>query len=59
MRRWAGWFGLAGFVVFLVALPLYFVGVGPAHVWRRVQVNNLVTRTNTLIVIRTALADPL
>jgi hypothetical protein len=29
VRRWAGAFRLAGFVVFLVALPLYFVGVGP------------------------------
>ena len=29
IRRWAGGFGIAGFVVFLAALPLYFVGVGP------------------------------
>lgn len=28
--RWAGAFGVAGFVVFLVALPLYFVGPQPA-----------------------------
>jgi Na+/phosphate symporter len=60
VRRWASSFGLAGFVVFLVALPLYFVGVGPgARLEDAVQFSNLVTRTNTFIVIRTALADPL
>jgi len=26
VARWAGAFGVAGLVVFLVALPLYFVG---------------------------------
>jgi len=28
VRRWAGAFGLAGFAVAMVALPLYFAGVG-------------------------------
>ena len=60
VRRWAGAFGLAGFVVFLVALPLYFVGVGPgARLEDTAQFSNLVTRTNTFILIRTSLADPL
>ena len=60
VRRWAGAFGLAGFVVFVVALPLYFLGAGPAaRLEDAVQFSNLVTRTNTFIVIRTVLADPL
>ena len=60
VRRWAGWFGVAGFAVFLVALPLYFIGVGPAaRLEDAAQFSDLVTRTNTLILIRTSLADPL
>ena len=60
VRRWAGGFGVAGFVVFLAALPLYFVGVGPAaQLQDTAQYSDLVTRTNTFILIRTALADPL
>ncbi len=59
-RRWAGAFGLAGFVVFLAALPLYFVGVGPgARLEDTGQFSSLVARTNTFILIRTSLADPL
>jgi hypothetical protein len=60
VRRWAGGFGVAGFIVFLVALPLYFVGVGPAaRLEDTAQFSDLVLRTNTYILIRTALADPL
>jgi Na+/phosphate symporter len=60
VRRWAGWFGVAGFAVFLVALPLYFLGVGPAaRLEDAAQFSDLVTRTNTFILIRTSLADPL
>jgi len=60
IRRWAGGFGIAGFVVFLAALPLYFVGVGPgAPLENTAQFSDLTARTNTFILIRTALADPL
>lgn len=60
VRRWAGWFGVAGFIVFLVALPLYFVGVGPAaRLEDAAQFSDLITRTNTFILIRATLADPL
>ena len=60
IRRWAGGFGIAGFVVFLAALPLYFVGVGPgAPLENTAQFSDLITRTNSFILIRTALADPL
>lgn len=60
IRRWAGSFGVAGFVVFLVALPLYFIGVGPgARLEDTAQFSAFVTKTNTFILIRTALADPL
>ena len=60
VRHLAGWFGVAGFVVFLAALPLYFIGVGPvAPLEDTTQYSDLITRTNTFILIRTALADPL
>ena len=59
VRRVAGGFGVAGFVVFLAALPLYFVGVGPAaQLQDTAQYSDLVTRTHTFILIRTALTDP-
>jgi hypothetical protein len=60
VRRWAGGFGVAGFVVFLAALPLYFLGVGPgARLEDTAQFSNFVTRTNNFILIRTSLTDPL
>ena len=60
VRRWMGASGLAGFVVFLVALPLYFLGVGPgAQLVDTAQYSSLVTRTNTFIILRTSIADPL
>jgi hypothetical protein len=60
VRRWAGGFGVAGFIVFLAALPLYFIGVGPAaRLEDTAQFSSLVARTNTFILIRTALTDPL
>jgi hypothetical protein len=60
VRRWAGGFGVAGFIVFLLALPLYFVGVGPAALLEdTARYSDLVTRTSSFILIRTSLADPL
>jgi uncharacterized membrane protein (DUF485 family) len=60
VRRWAGGFGVAGFIVFLAALPLYFIGVGPAaRLEDTAQFSSLVARTNTFILIRTTLTDPL
>ena len=60
VRRWAGAFGVAGFVVFLVALPLYFVGPQPAaRLEDAVQLSDSVSRASTLILTRATLADPL
>jgi len=60
VRRWAGGFGVAGFIVFILALPLYFLGVGPgAPLEDAAAFSNLVARTNAFILIRTTLADPL
>jgi hypothetical protein len=60
VRRWAGAFGLAGFVVFLIALPLYFVGPQPAaRLEDTVQFSDSLSRASTLILMRTTLADPL
>ena len=60
VRRWAGAFGVAGFVLFLVALPLYFIGLQPvARLEDTVQFSDSVTRASTLILTRATLADPL
>jgi uncharacterized BrkB/YihY/UPF0761 family membrane protein len=60
VRRWTGAFGVAGFVVFLVALPLYFVGPQPAaRLEDTVQFSDSMSRAITLILTRTTLADPL
>jgi Na+/phosphate symporter len=60
VRRWAGAFGVAGFVLFLVALPLYFVGPQPmVRLEDTVQFSDSVTRASTFILTRATLADPL
>ena len=59
VRRLAGAFGVAGFVVFLVALPLYFVGMTDAPVEDAERFSDYVASVNTSILIRTSLADPL
>jgi hypothetical protein len=58
--RWTGAFGVAGFVVFLVALPLYFIGPQPvARLEDTVQFSDSVSKASTFILTRTTLADPL
>jgi hypothetical protein len=60
MRRWTGIVGVAGFVVFLVALPLYFLGSQPmGRLEDSAQFADDVGKVNTLILARTSLADPL
>jgi hypothetical protein len=60
VRHWTGAFGVAGFVVFLVALPLYFLGTQPAaRLEDTVQFSDSLSRASTLILTRTTLADPL
>ncbi len=60
MRRWTGIVGVAGFVVFLVALPLYFLGSQPmGRLADSAQFADDVGKVNTLILARTSLADPL
>ena len=60
VRRLAGAFGVAGFVLFLVALPLYFVGPQPAaRLEDTVQFSDSLSRASTLILTRATLADPL
>jgi Na+/phosphate symporter len=58
ISRWAGAFGVAGFVVFLLALPLYFGGTA-APVQDTARFSDYVTSINTSILVRTSLADPL
>lgn len=59
VRRWAGAFGIAGFVVFLVALPLYSLGGTVPPIEDTARVTDYVTSIRTAILIRTSLADPL
>ena len=59
VRRWAGSFGVAGFVVFLLALPTYFVPGSVPRLEDAEQFSAYVTRINTFILIRATLADPL
>lgn len=60
VRRLTGAFGVAGFVVFLVALPLYFVGSqATAQLEDTVQFSDSVGKASTLILTRATLADPL
>jgi hypothetical protein len=59
VRRWAGAFGVGSFVVFLVALPLYFGGMTNAPLEDAARFSAYVTSVNTAILIRTSIADPL
>jgi hypothetical protein len=60
IRRLAGGFGVGGFVAFLAALPLYFVGVGPGvPLEQTARFSEFVARTGTFVIIRTTLADSL
>lgn len=58
VSRWAGGFGLAGFVVFLAAMPLYFGGTA-VPVQDTGRYSNYVASTSTAIIVRTSIADPL
>lgn len=53
IRRWAGGFGVGGFVVFLAALPLYFLGVGPGvPLEKTAEFGEFVARTSSFVIIR-------
>src|SRR5271157_3157573 len=58
VRRWTAAFGIAAFVLFLVAMPLYFLGP-PAVVPQNAGFTDYVTKTNVFIVTRATLVDPL
>jgi hypothetical protein len=59
-RRLTGAFGAAGFVLFLAALPLYFIGPQPAaRLEDAVRFSDSVSRASTSILARATLADPL
>jgi hypothetical protein len=57
--RWTGTFGVAGFVVFLAALPLYYLGGQEPPIQDTARTSEFVTRTATLIIARATIADPL
>lgn len=58
VRFWTGVFGIAGFIIFLAALPLYFLGP-PAVLPQNAAFTSYVTSTNTYTITRAAIADPL
>jgi hypothetical protein len=59
IRRWAGAFGVAGFVVFVAALPLYYLAGPEPRIEDTEATCAFVTRASTLILARATLADPL
>lgn len=60
VRRWVGAFGLAGFVVFLAATPLYFVGPSqPARTEDAARLGAFLTSAGTQVLTRTTIADPI
>jgi len=58
VRRWTGAFGIAAFVVFLAALPLYFLGP-PAVLPQDAAFAEYVTGTSAFVITRAAIADPI
>jgi hypothetical protein len=58
-RRQAGSFGVAGFVVFLVALPLYYLAGPEPPIEDTAATSAFVARASTFILARATLADPL
>jgi hypothetical protein len=58
VRRLTGAFGIGAFVIFLIALPLYFL-LPPAVLPQEASFTDYVTRTSTFVVTRATLADPL
>lgn len=58
VRRWAGLFGVTSFIVFLVALPLYFLGP-PAVLPQDASFSDYVARTSTFVITRATIADPI
>jgi hypothetical protein len=60
VARWAGAFGLAGLVVFLVATPLYFIGPAqPAGATDGGTLAAFLTKTSAQVLTRTTIADPI
>jgi hypothetical protein len=58
VRRWTGAFGIAAFVVFLAALPLYFLGP-PAVLPQDAAFADFVTETSIFVITRATIADPI
>ncbi|MGZ6314805.1 MAG: hypothetical protein ACXWNI_04165 [Candidatus Limnocylindrales bacterium] len=60
VARWAGAFGLAAVVVFLLATPLYFIGPAqPAGATDGGTLADFLTKTSAQVLTRTTIADPI
>jgi hypothetical protein len=60
VARWAGAFGLAALVVFLLATPLYFIGPAqPAGATDGGTLAAFLTKTSAQVLTRTTIADPI
>ena len=59
VRRWAGGFGVAGFAVFLVALPLYYLAGPEPPIQDTVATSIFVAAARPFILARATLADPI
>jgi hypothetical protein len=60
VRAISGWFGVGGFILFLLALPLYFLGVGPIVPLEDTNAFSVfVAGTQFYQILRSSIADPL
>jgi hypothetical protein len=60
VARWAGAFGLASVVVFLLATPLYFIGPAqPTGATNGATLADFLTKTSAQVLTRTTIADPI
>ena len=57
--RWTGAFGVASFIVFLLALPLYYLGGQEPPIQNTLLTNEFVTRTSIFIISRATITDPI
>jgi hypothetical protein len=55
VRRWTGAFGVAAFVLILVAQPLYFISGTPPRLEDTVKFSDFVTKNHTIILTRSLL----
>ena len=57
--RWTGWFGVAAFVIFIFALPLYYLAGPEPPIHDTIRNSGYIEKASFYILMRATLADPL